>query len=118
MSSSDELDVKTFYPNQYKPRVILADHPSQTRNIRNLLVGVYSKHRHSGYPPPPFFPGASLAMKQRHDTLSVLFFLTSLGSKVAAWPCGGKKIGYLGLKVESGVMTTAIAWHGLGLARA
>ena len=45
MSSSDELDVGTFYPNQYKPRVLLAHHPSQTLNIRNLLVGGNSKHQ-------------------------------------------------------------------------
>ena len=46
MSNSNELNVGTFCPNQYKPRVLLAHHPSQTRNIRNLLVGVYSKHQH------------------------------------------------------------------------
>ena len=46
MSSSNELDVGTFYPNLYKPRVLLAHHLGQTRNIRNLLVGVYSKYRH------------------------------------------------------------------------
>ena len=44
-SSSNELDVGTFCPNQYKPRVLLAHHPSQTCNNTNLLVGVYSKHR-------------------------------------------------------------------------
>ena len=45
MSNNNELDVGTFSPNQYKPRVLLAHHPSQTRNITNLLVGVYLKHR-------------------------------------------------------------------------
>ena len=44
-SSNHELDVGTFCPNQYKPCVILAHHPAQTRNNTNLLVGVYSKHR-------------------------------------------------------------------------
>ena len=44
MSSSNELDVGTFCPNQYKPRVLLAHHPGQTRNIINLLIGGNSKH--------------------------------------------------------------------------
>ena len=44
-SSSNKLYVGTFYPNQYKPHVLLAHHPSQTCNIRNLLVGDNSKHR-------------------------------------------------------------------------
>ena len=39
-SSSNELDVGTFCPNQYKPCVFLAYHPGQTRNNTNLLVGV------------------------------------------------------------------------------
>ena len=43
-SSSHELDVGTFRPNQYKPCVFLAHHPGQTHNNTNLLVGVYSKH--------------------------------------------------------------------------
>ena len=45
MSSSNELDVGIFCLNQYKPHILLAHHPDQTRNIRNLLVGIYSKHR-------------------------------------------------------------------------
>ena len=44
-SSSHELDVGTFCPNQYKPYVFLAHHPGQTCNNTNLLIGVYSKHR-------------------------------------------------------------------------
>ena len=44
-SSSHELDVGTFCPNQYKPCVFLAHPPGQTLNNTNLLVGVYSKHR-------------------------------------------------------------------------
>ena len=46
MSSSHGLDVGAFCPNQYKPCVFLAHHPSQTRNNTNLLVGGNSKHRH------------------------------------------------------------------------
>ena len=38
-SNSHELDVGTFCSNQYKPHVLLAHHPGQTRTIRNLLVG-------------------------------------------------------------------------------
>ena len=49
-SSSNELDIGTFRPNQYKPHVLLAHHPSQTRNNTNLLVGVYSKHQHQWHP--------------------------------------------------------------------
>ena len=45
-SSSNDLDVETFCLNQYKPRVLLAHHPSQTRNIRNLLIDGNSKQRH------------------------------------------------------------------------
>ena len=45
MSNSNELDVGIFHLNQYKPRVLLAHHLSQTRNIRNLIVGGNSKHR-------------------------------------------------------------------------
>ena len=46
MSSSHEVDVGIFCPNQYKPCIFLAYHPGQTHNNTNLLVGVYSKHRH------------------------------------------------------------------------
>ena len=45
-TSRPKLDVGTFGPNQYNPRVLLAHQPNQTHNITNLLVGVYSKHRH------------------------------------------------------------------------
>ena len=46
MSSSNKLYAGTFCMNQYKRRVLLAHHPSQMRNIRNLLVGGNSKHQH------------------------------------------------------------------------
>ena len=57
-SSNHELDVGTFCPTQYKPYVFLAHHSDQTHNNINLLVGVYSKHRHlSNLILPLFFSG-------------------------------------------------------------
>jgi len=44
-NTSNRLDIGTFCPNQYKPRVLLAHHPAQTRNNTNLFVGGNSKHR-------------------------------------------------------------------------
>ena len=47
-SSSHELNVGTFCPNQYKPCVFLVHYLNQTRNNTNLFVHVQSKHRHDG----------------------------------------------------------------------
>ena len=96
MSDTNELDVGTFCPNQYKPRVLLAHHLSKTRNIRNLLVGGNLKHRHLD-------KTCEMRLISDNDLLSMLHFLEKVVREslllLDVWPREIQCLGYCALVI-------------------